>query len=151
MNPLTVQLAARSYPIHFGRGLEGLLRDTFERLEGDRRRLAMLADGVFSKESFKHFASLDFKFTHTPPRAVRFVHPGEKSKSLKELTAIYNFLAENGIDRKGALFAFGGGVVGDLAGFTAATWLRGIDFYQIPTTLLAMVDSSVGGKTGINV
>ncbi|MGF1485133.1 MAG: 3-dehydroquinate synthase [Opitutales bacterium] len=151
MKTLSVQLADRSYPIHFGRGLKGLLRDTFDSLEGDGRRLAMLADGVFDKDSFKYFDALDFKITRTPPRAVRFVHPGEKSKSLEELTENYAFLAENGIDRKGALFAFGGGVVGDLTGFTASTWLRGIDFYQIPTTLLAMVDSSVGGKTGINV
>jgi 3-dehydroquinate synthase len=64
---------------------------------------------------------------------------------------VLDFLAEHKIDRGGALFAVGGGVIGDLGGFAAASWLRGIDFFQVPTTLLAMVDSSVGGKTGINL
>jgi 3-dehydroquinate synthase len=64
---------------------------------------------------------------------------------------LYDWLAASNIDRSGALFALGGGVIGDLVGFAAASYLRGIDFYQVPTTLLAMVDSSVGGKTGINI
>jgi 3-dehydroquinate synthase len=64
---------------------------------------------------------------------------------------VLDFLAEQRLDRSGALFAVGGGVIGDLAGFAAAAYLRGIDYYQVPTTLLAMVDSSVGGKTGINL
>jgi 3-dehydroquinate synthase len=79
------------------------------------------------------------------------VEPGEGSKSLAGLGRVLDFLAEQKIDRGGALFAVGGGVIGDLGGFAAASWLRGIDFYQVPTTLLAMVDSSVGGKTGINL
>jgi 3-dehydroquinate synthase len=64
---------------------------------------------------------------------------------------VVDFLAQQHLDRAGILFVVGGGVVGDLGGFAAAAWLRGIDFYQVPTTLLAMVDSSVGGKTGINI
>ncbi|MDR1790026.1 MAG: 3-dehydroquinate synthase, partial [Opitutaceae bacterium] len=72
-------------------------------------------------------------------------------KSLSGLGRCLDFLAENKIDRGGLLLAAGGGVIGDLAGFAAATWLRGIAFIQVPTTLLAMVDSSVGGKTGINL
>ena len=82
----------------------------------------------------------------------KFVVPaGESTKSHECLVEIWNFLAKNKIDRTGFLFALGGGVVGDLAGFAAATFLRGISFHQIPSTLLAMVDSSVGGKTGINL
>lgn len=76
---------------------------------------------------------------------------GETTKSFEYLEKTCEFLAEQRIDRSGALIAVGGGVLGDLAGFAAASYLRGIDFYQIPTTLLSMVDSSVGGKTGINL
>jgi 3-dehydroquinate synthase len=79
------------------------------------------------------------------------VEPGEGAKSLPVFGSVLDFLASQHVDRGGALFAVGGGVVGDLGGFAAAAWLRGIDFYQVPTTLLAMVDSSVGGKTGINI
>ena len=75
---------------------------------------------------------------------------GEAAKSLKYLSDIHDRLVENGIERSDFIIAFGGGVIGDLAGFAAATYLRGINFIQIPTTLLADVDSSVGGKTGID-
>jgi 3-dehydroquinate synthase len=77
--------------------------------------------------------------------------PGESAKSISTLGRVLEFLAEQRLDRGGVLFAVGGGVIGDLGGFAAATYLRGIAFYQVPTTLLAMVDSSVGGKTGINL
>lgn len=75
---------------------------------------------------------------------------GESSKNLDTVQKLYETLILNKMDRKGLLAALGGGVVGDLAGFCAATYLRGIDFIQIPTTLLAQVDSSVGGKTGVD-
>ncbi len=75
---------------------------------------------------------------------------GEKHKNLKNVETALNFLAESGISRTDAVLALGGGVVGDLAGFTAAIYLRGISFLQMPTTLLSMIDSSVGGKTGVN-
>lgn len=79
------------------------------------------------------------------------VAAGEQSKSLKSVGHCYDFLAERRLERSSFLVALGGGVVGDLAGFVAATYLRGIAFVQIPTTLLAQVDSSVGGKTGVNL
>ncbi|MDO4307753.1 MAG: 3-dehydroquinate synthase [Eubacteriales bacterium] len=75
---------------------------------------------------------------------------GEQSKNLNTVQDLYVTLIENGMDRKGLLVALGGGVVGDLTGFGAATYLRGIEFIQVPTTLLAQVDSSVGGKTGVD-
>ncbi len=81
----------------------------------------------------------------------RFVFPaGEKSKTLDTVRALYTFLIEHYYDRKDMLIALGGGVTGDMCGFAAATYLRGIDFIQIPTTLLAQVDSSIGGKTGVD-
>ena len=89
--------------------------------------------------------------TRAGHRVGTFVMPdGEGEKSLDNVDHAYDFLAEFGLRRSGLIIALGGGVVGDLAGFVAATWMRGVDFLQIPTTLLAMVDSSVGGKTGVN-
>lgn len=79
------------------------------------------------------------------------IKAGEESKSAESYIALLSFLAKNGLTRSDCIFALGGGVVGDLAGFAAATYLRGIRFVQIPTTLLAMVDSSVGGKTAIDI
>jgi len=75
---------------------------------------------------------------------------GERAKSLKTVERGYKFLLENNIDRRGLICALGGGVVGDVAGYIAASYLRGIDYIQLPTTLLAQVDSSLGGKVGVN-
>ena len=75
---------------------------------------------------------------------------GEQNKNLKEIEKIYRFLIENKVDRHDLLVALGGGVVGDMTGFAAASYLRGISFVQIPTTLLAQTDSSIGGKTGVD-
>lgn len=83
--------------------------------------------------------------------AVTTVPAGEETKSLAQLDALYHAAVAAGLDRSGVIVALGGGVVGDLAGFAAATYLRGVRFLQLPTTLLSMVDSSVGGKTGINL
>ena len=78
------------------------------------------------------------------------VPEGESSKSFAQVTALYDWLLEGGVERGDVMVALGGGVIGDLAGFVAATCLRGLPLVQVPTTLLAMVDSSVGGKTGVN-
>ena len=76
---------------------------------------------------------------------------GEKAKSLQNFQKILNFLADNNFDRTDLIIAVGGGVVGDISGYVASSYLRGIEFVQVPTTLLAQVDSSVGGKTAINI
>ena len=78
------------------------------------------------------------------------IKAGELHKNLETLIEIYNFAFEFGLDRNSLIIALGGGIVGDITGLAAATWLRGIDYIQIPTTLLSMVDSSVGGKTAVN-
>lgn len=84
-------------------------------------------------------------------KVVKYAFPnGEKNKNLDTVREIYRFLIEEKFDRKDLLIALGGGVVGDTTGFVAATYLRGIDFIQIPTTLLAQADSSIGGKTGVD-
>ena len=81
----------------------------------------------------------------------RFVFPaGEEHKTLDVITDLYEFLIQHGFDRSDALIALGGGVTGDMTGYAAATYLRGIRFVQVPTTLLSMVDSSIGGKTGVD-
>lgn len=84
-------------------------------------------------------------------KAVKFAFPhGEENKNLDTVKDIYSFLIQEGLDRKDLLIALGGGVVGDTTGYVAATYLRGIDYVQIPTTLLAQTDSSIGGKTGVD-
>ena len=84
-------------------------------------------------------------------KAVKFIFPaGEESKNLDIVKQAYTFLIKEGFDRKDLLVALGGGVVGDLTGYVAATYLRGVDFIQVPTTLLAQTDSSIGGKTGVD-
>ncbi|HVH65477.1 MAG TPA: 3-dehydroquinate synthase [Candidatus Acidoferrum sp.] len=85
------------------------------------------------------------------PATLHGVPSGEAAKELSVLESIYGALAAAGIDRQGVVLALGGGTVGDVAGFAAATWMRGIRYVQVPTTLLAMVDSSIGGKTAINL
>ena len=84
-------------------------------------------------------------------KAVKYAFPnGEENKNLDTVKEIYKFLITEGIDRKDLLLALGGGVVGDTTGYVAATYLRGIDFVQVPTTLLSQADSSIGGKTGVD-
>lgn len=142
---LTVNLGSRSYPIMFGAELAASVHAQVTALTSGGRRVAVITD---ANVAAKLDAARRAMFGDTP---VLTVAAGEGSKSLDTLGRALDFLAEHKLDRGGAVLAFGGGVIGDLAGFAAASWLRGVDFYQVPTTLLAMVDSSVGGKTGINL
>jgi 3-dehydroquinate synthase len=142
---LHVQLAERGYPIVFGANLAAEVRDYVAELQRDGRKVAVVTDRSVASAQAEFLTAT---FGDTP----RFeVDPGESAKSPQVLASIWSFLAGQRLDRGGVVVAVGGGVVGDLAGFAAASWLRGIDFIQVPTTLLAMVDSSVGGKTGINI
>jgi 3-dehydroquinate synthase len=142
---LTVNLGDRSYVIHFGANLMPVVRAEVDRLISAGRKVAILTDSNVAHARREQLASM---LGSVPVLAVE---PGEGAKSLAGFGRVLDFLAEKKLDRRGVLFVMGGGVVGDLGGFAAAAWLRGIDFYQVPTTLLAMVDSSVGGKTGINI
>ena len=104
-----------------------------------------IVNGLYSEKLIKSMEAAGFKTDI-------FVFPnGEESKSHKTLIELYDFLGNKNITRSDFLVALGGGVVGDLTGFAAATYLRGIDYVQIPTTLLAQVDSSVGGKTAVDI
>ncbi len=144
MKTLKVELGARSYPIHVG---AGLLRDTSllkPAISGSRV-------AVVTNETVGPLYLDTVLSCLAPWNPVCVVLPdGEEFKTLDVLNRIYTALLENRCDRKTTLVALGGGVVGDMTGFAAATYQRGVPFIQIPTTLLAMVDSSVGGKTGVN-
>lgn len=142
---LKVNLGERSYPICFGADLSTEVRGEVARLAVAGRRVVVLTDANFAHAQASARRAM---FGDAPALAVE---PGEGTKSLAGFGRVLDFLAEQKLDRGGVLFAVGGGVIGDLGGFAAASWLRGIDFIQVPTTLLAMVDSSVGGKTGINI
>lgn len=142
---LVVGLGNRSYPIFIGRNLDLSIRETIQESRSQGKKVVALIDDGLSKSR----SELEADLLQSIPRLN--LPSGETTKSVEYLSRVWDFLAEESIDRTGNLIAFGGGVTGDLSGFAAASYLRGIDFYQVPTTLLAMVDSSVGGKTGINL
>ena len=143
--PLEVALGDRSYSILFAADLTAEVAGRVAALRQQGKKIAVITDRHVAELQAGRLAAM---FGDAPQRAVP---PGERSKSAAEWAGILEFLAESRLGRFDAVFAVGGGVVGDLAGFAAASYLRGVDYYQIPTTLLAMVDSSVGGKTGINL
>jgi len=158
---IPVSLADRSYLIHLcgassrkitkentSNGLENTLLAVLGEL-GRCSHVVIVADGSIAALYAK---PIQDKLQSAGTRASLLVIPsGEQSKSIAELARIWEFLLREKTDRASVMIAIGGGVIGDLAGFAAATYTRGIRFIQVPTTLLAMVDSSVGGKTGINL
>ncbi|MBN9389311.1 MAG: 3-dehydroquinate synthase [Chloroflexi bacterium] len=147
---LVVQTSQGSYPVLFGENLLANLGDVLLKYlpQAANRKAFIISDdqvgplfaptvqGALEKSGFRVF--------------VYQVPAGESSKSLTQVSALYDWLAAGRAERKDLVLALGGGVVGDLTGFVASSWLRGLPFVQLPTTLLAMVDSSVGGKTGVN-
>ncbi len=146
MRTLNVALGARSYPIHIGAGLLARTERLLERLR------APLA-AVVSNETVAplYLPALAAALRREGVRVTEIVLPdGEAHKDWRTLNRIFDALLANRCERATTIVALGGGVVGDLAGFAAATYQRGVPFIQLPTTLLAQVDSSVGGKTSIN-
>ena len=148
MQKVRVDLGAQSYDIFIG---EKIFSECAKFI-GDSKKftdksLIVTDENVFASCGERFFSALK-------EREINFevvkIPPGENSKNLSEAEKIYTKAIELGLDRKSLIIAFGGGVVGDLAGFVAATYLRGVPFIQVPTTLLAQVDSSVGGKTAVN-
>ena len=143
---LLVGLGERSYPIHIGPGL-------LDRVECFAPAVAGRHAMVVTNETVAPLYAdrLERTLAAAGARTGRIVIPdGEEHKTWRTLDAVFGSLLEARADRKSVLVALGGGVVGDLAGFAAASYQRGVAFVQVPTTLLAQVDSSVGGKTGIN-
>ena len=148
MRVVTVPLGQRSYSILIDNGLCGRLGRECGRL-GLGRRCAVISDAhvapLYAAEAVRSLERAGFE-----PCLVS-VSAGESAKSLRTVQVCYDELAGHRLERSSFIVALGGGVVGDLAGFVAATYLRGIAFVQVPTTLLAQVDSSVGGKVGVNL
>ncbi len=146
MQTLTVDLGERSYPIHIGPGL--LDRAELLAPYQAQKRVAIVTNtivGPLYLERLKH--SLESAGVSVLP----IVLPdGEAYKDWETLNLVFDALLQNRAERKTTLIALGGGVIGDMTGFAAASYQRGVSFIQVPTTLLSQVDSSVGGKTGIN-
>jgi 3-dehydroquinate synthase len=140
-----VELAARAYPIWIGQRLLGDAARWRAAIRG-RHVLVVSNTTVAPLYLERVVAGLD-GFAH----AACVLPDGEAHKTLEHAGEVFAALAALGASRDATVLALGGGVIGDLAGFAAASWMRGIDFVQMPTTLLAMVDSSVGGKTGVNL
>jgi 3-dehydroquinate synthase len=142
---LRISLGERSYDIQFGAGLAALVNACFpDAGKGAENEAVVIDDSLPRLQG----AALDAALGKIP----RFVLPaGERAKSLESFGRILDFMAGRSLGRGGRLWVVGGGVTGDLGGFAAASYLRGIGYVQVPTTLLAMVDSSVGGKTGLNL
>ena len=143
-----VDLEGRSYPIYIGADMRTELGSCIKDV-GLSGACLVVADehtgGLYGDQVVAALQAADFSAT------LVLVPAGELSKSSEQLVALYSAALAAGLDRHGFIVALGGGVVGDLAGYAAASFLRGIPFVQVPTSLLAMVDSSVGGKTGINL
>ncbi len=141
-----VELGPRAYDVVIGRGL----LDQIGELISNRVRgpMAIITDKTVNKLFAQRLEKS--KLADFAPFLLE-IEPGESSKSMSEVTRLLSEMAKRKVPRSGTLIGMGGGVVGDLAGFIAASYLRGLAFVQIPTTLLAMVDSSVGGKTGVNL
>ena len=148
MRVVEVPLGNRSYKIEVARDLLPDLGRRCQKL-GLGARCAIITDSkvgpIYSPKAQDTLKSAGFE-----PIAIE-IPSGEKAKDLKYVQKCYDDLAAHRLERKSFIVALGGGVVGDLAGFVAATYLRGIPFVQVPTTLLAQVDSSVGGKVGVNL
>lgn len=142
---LEIGLGERSYQIEIGRSLEERILEKVHQLRSENRGMVFIVDD--------RVASLQSGFCDRirADAPMILIPSGEPSKSFMQVERCCEFLADRRLDRSSVVFAVGGGVTGDLAGYVAASYLRGISFYQIPTTLLAMVDSSVGGKTGVNL
>ena len=148
MKSVQVNLGSRSYPIHVK---SGLLKQTASILSDHNHGQKWVIISQYNLMDLFGFdlmtvlneSGFNCDFITLPV--------GEASKSLNEFSRVISQMVEFGCDRKTTIIALGGGVVGDVSGFVASSFMRGIDYYQIPTTLLAMVDSSIGGKTGINI
>ena len=141
MSVLHMDLGADSYDIIIERGA---LQKAGEYLDLDRKVLVLTDDGV--PERYAQTVAAQAKDGH-----VFTVSQGEESKSIPTFSEVLSELLKLGFSRRDAVVAVGGGVVGDLAGFVASAYMRGIDFYNIPTTVLSQVDSSIGGKTAVNL
>ncbi len=145
---LPVNIPGANYSVHLGSGLLPQVARHLRRLTGNTGRVFIVTApeiwALWGKTLLAGFPADD------PPQ-VLFLPSGERHKRLSSIETLAAALSSSGADRSSLLIAFGGGIIGDVTGFLAAIYMRGIDYVQIPTTLLSQVDSSVGGKTGVNL
>jgi 3-dehydroquinate synthase len=143
-----VSLGDRSYPIHIGMGTLPAVGGEIARYAGTSHALVVTEPGI----GRRYAGTLRRSLRGAGIRVDRIDVPqGDSTKNLSQMRRLYDAFLERRADRSSAVVALGGGMVGDLAGFAAASFLRGLSLVQVPTTLLAMVDSSVGGKVGVNL
>ncbi|MGD0520970.1 MAG: 3-dehydroquinate synthase [Terracidiphilus sp.] len=147
MQTIRVETPSAKYDVMAGSGLIETLAPRIERVAGRLPRRVFVLTSAPIWALWGH--SMQQSFGEAP--VVLFLEPGEKHKSLASVEQLLRQMALAGGDRGSLLIAFGGGIVGDVGGFLAAIYMRGIPYIQVPTTLLAQVDSSVGGKTGVNL
>ena len=148
MQTISVPLQNRSYPIWIEKGLLTKLPELLKPMNQGQKWVIFSQNEIISlygNSLYKGLKSAGFQVE------LVVLPDGEKAKSLNELEGIFSQLIGMDCDRSSTFLALGGGVVGDATGFIAASFMRGVDYIQIPTTLLAMVDSSIGGKTGVNL
>jgi len=151
MERLDVKIPGREYPVYVGRGIYGeILQGLLHGLKPGK--VAVVSHPSILELHGQYLMDTIAAHKESPVDVLTFTFPeGEEQKNLKTLEDGYRFLLNHEFTREDVLVAFGGGVVGDLAGFLASSYYRGIPYLQIPTTLMAMVDSSVGGKVGVDL
>ncbi len=147
MKTLKVELGERSYPIHIGEGSIRILPDLLKEFSFSPKAALVSNPTVFNLYGETVMKGLEDAGLKVE---LILIPDGEEYKDFLWAYHILSRMLRAGLDRKSCLFALGGGVIGDIAGFSASTYMRGISYVQIPTTLLSQVDSSVGGKTGVN-
>ena len=148
MRRVRVELEERGYDIRLGEGSLGQVGPEVARLTGASRATLISVPAV----ARRYAGAVQRSLRAAGLRVSRIDVPdGDATKNLRQVTQLYTAFLEQRLDRGSVVVALGGGMVGDLSGFAAATYLRGIDFVQIPTTVLAMVDASIGGKVGVNL
>ena len=147
MQKIRINIPSKEYNVYLGEGTFSQLPHLIKKQNLNGNILFVLDSNVK-----KYYAELITSVIDSLPQKVRaiIINSSEKNKSYQTLQKIHSFLISNNYGRDSVIVAMGGGIVGDIAGFTASTYMRGIKYIQIPTTLLSSVDSSVGGKTGIN-
>lgn len=144
---IPVKTASADYPVIVGQGLFAEIARRLKLNKSPRRVFVLTSPEIWSLWGKQCLAALPEASAPT----VLFLPAGERHKRMAQVERLATEMAQAGADRSSLLIAFGGGIVGDLGGFLAAIYMRGIDYVQVPTTLLAQVDSSVGGKTGVNL
>lgn len=144
---IAVRTATEHYDVHIGPGVLAEVGKHVQALTPGRKAFLVSHPSIaelYGRQLSASLRAADFTV------ATYLVPEGERHKTLPTASQLFTFLAEHGADRQSLVCALGGGVIGDLSGFVAATYMRGVPFVQVPTSLLAMVDSSIGGKTGVN-